>query len=162
MGNIRIRTITSGPKTTIEADSSPDGKNGNLPVNPKASIAWKADVAGERFQVFFFDLEYPTVAIWPFKEGNGGHPPDGYAGPGSQENPYLLVESTAKPRRLKSSAPVAIKYDVVAVHMAGVDRLDPVIIIRTGRNSPIAALLSWATVGAATGALITWWILTQQ
>ena len=161
MGNIRIRTITSGPKTTIDVDSSPDGKNGNLPVNPKASIAWKADVAGEQFQVFFFDLEYPTVAIWPFKEGNGGHPPDGYAGPGANENPYLLVENTAKPRKLKGSAPLAIKYDVVAVDMAGVDRLDPVIIIRPARSGSTAALLSWAAAGAAAGALITWWMLTR-
>jgi hypothetical protein len=161
MGNITIRTTAIGPTTRIDVDSSPDGKKGNLPVNRNASIAWRAAVAGEEFQVFFFDLEHPDVAIWPFKVGNGGHPPDGYAGPGAQENPYLLVVNTAKPRKLKSSAPLAIKYDVVAMHTAGVDRLDPVIIIRPGLRSIVEAGLPWAVAGAAVGAAVTAAILME-
>jgi len=159
MGSITIQTVAV-PVTARknEVTQAPGGKNGNLPVSPNASIAWRAGVPGEVFQLFFYDLESPGTAFWPFIEvGPQGHPPDGYAGPGTHENPYLLVGNPAKPRKLKGDAPDAIKYDVVAMNPIGVDRLDPVIIIRPNslaRDSVLLGVTS-AVLGAVAGAAVT-------
>lgn len=154
MGTITIRTTAiSDTWRRICITQAPGGKDGNLPVNRNATIAWKASEDGESFRVFFFDLDSPDIPIWPFREGSGGHPQDGLD---DQQRPYLLVNNQAKPRKLKSDAPIAIKYDVVAVNPANADTLDPVIIIRHNSLAREGVLLgvTCAVLGAAAGALL--------
>lgn len=151
MGTITIKTIAvAGAPTKIEVTQAPGGKDGNLPVNRRASIAWRASSAGEVFRVYFFNLESPGNAFWPFEVTNNSGP-DGYD---AQNRPYLQVDNSAKPRQLKASAPQAIKYLIEAVYPAGVDPLDPVIIIRPAKSPNVALGVTCAVLGAIVGAAV--------
>lgn len=64
MGNVTIETIPNlRVPRRIDVRQSPKGRGGNLPVNPKASITWRASVPGEIFRVFFFDPDSPDTAF---------------------------------------------------------------------------------------------------
>lgn len=162
MTSFTIKTVeAANMQRKIEVNQAPGGKHGNLTVKPRASIAWKASENGEVFKVYFFDLSSPDDEFWPFEvdTSNGQGAPDGYEGPGNTK-PYLQVENAAKPRKLLSTAPLAIKYDVVAVTPAGAERLDPVIIIEPDLPSKAVFGVICAVLGAVVGALAVWAMLS--
>ena len=91
---------------------------------------------------------------WPFSQQ-----PD-KTDPGVDPVRYLRVNSK-NTKWMKVTSPVTIKYAVEDEAAKPAEPLDPMIIIRPGLRSIIAAGLPWALAGAALGALITWYLLNR-
>ena len=150
MSTIEIDTkVFVGPVVIAydPTNSTPSGKSGNIVASQGDSIAWQCKNNGQSFLVSFNLPDDDDNPTWPFGGSAADHIELGVQ--------YLRVNSkTPKSRKLTTAA--TLKYTVRDETVPIAEELDPVIIIRPGLRSIIAAGLPWAVAGAALGALITW------
>jgi hypothetical protein len=143
---VEARTIPAG-------GSQPDHRKGNVDAEGGTQIEWHGQSGNEAslYTVRFFKLSDGS-ATWPFVEleDGTGIAPTGYTGP-------LTLTPGQRVRLTTKAEALTVKYEVSATHSEGkaVDDLDPMIIIRPGLRSIVAAGLPWAVAGAALGAVLT-------
>lgn len=150
MSTIEIDTKRVNGSVVIAYDptsSKPSRKAGNLVASQGELLEWQCKKDGQSFLVSFNLPDDDDNPTWPFGEDAADHIELGVQ--------YLRVNSrTPKSRKLTTTA--TLKYTVRDETVPIAEELDPVIIIRPGLRSIVAAGLPWAIAGAAIGALITW------
>lgn len=155
MSTIEIDTKTVVGSVVVACDptsTKPSGKAGNIVASQGDSLQWKCKKDKQSFLVSFNLLDDDDKPTWPFGEDQADHVELGVE--------YLRVNSK-DPKSRKLTTTANLKYTVRDETVPIAEELDPVIIIRPGLRSIVAAGLPWAIAGAAIGALITWWTLTR-
>jgi hypothetical protein len=135
---------------SLDANGNDDKRGGNLDLPGGSEVSWKADSSPgwvDRYEVTFSELAKPNERIWPFADAK---PVDQILKVPRGQTVTLTAAGNGQQ---------VVKYDVRAeVNSAGQEKpapYDPVIIIRPGLRSIVAAGLPWALAGAALGAVVT-------